>query len=257
MRKAFSLIELILAIVIVAICTMAIPNMVAQTAESNIFAIKQELILNAKTTMSHVIKTPWDSSYLSQGICADAAAADLATCIASNYSPTPIYRVDNTPFSTRNGIIEDLSNPSSRKFPVDSNGDGTMIPAAKADFGQGRAGHSFGYGGNAANTFNDIDDFDAAQITLNATPGADTTGDFVLNTNINVSVDFANSDPNPSNVQNAENIAATLPDSGTNTTRNIKLVEVRATDTNDPDRFVMLRSYAFNIGSTSVRTRAW
>lgn len=60
-KKGFSLIELVLAIVVVAITLAALPNIVAQTQKSNELAIKQELTYNAKTLMSRIISMPWDS----------------------------------------------------------------------------------------------------------------------------------------------------------------------------------------------------
>ena len=61
LKKGFSLIELVLAIVIVAITLTALPKIVTQTQKSNELAIKQELTYNAKTLMSRIISMPWDS----------------------------------------------------------------------------------------------------------------------------------------------------------------------------------------------------
>ncbi|RKV92160.1 MAG: type II secretion system protein, partial [Campylobacter sp.] len=56
MKKGFTLIELIFTIVILAITTMAIPRIVAQTTELNALAIKEELVYNAKAFMSRISK---------------------------------------------------------------------------------------------------------------------------------------------------------------------------------------------------------
>ncbi|MBP5778418.1 MAG: type II secretion system protein, partial [Campylobacter sp.] len=69
MKNGFTLIELIFTIVILAITTMAIPRMVAQTAELNILAIQQELVANAKTVVVQVSKAPWDSNCKNGKIC--------------------------------------------------------------------------------------------------------------------------------------------------------------------------------------------
>ena len=63
-KKGFSLIELVLAIVVVAITLAALPNIVAQTQKSNELAIKQELTYSAKTLMGRIISMPWDSTSL-------------------------------------------------------------------------------------------------------------------------------------------------------------------------------------------------
>ncbi|WP_297960922.1 type II secretion system protein, partial [uncultured Campylobacter sp.] len=69
MKKGFTLIELIFTIVILAITTMAIPRIVAQTTELNALAIKEELVYNAKTLMSRVSKAQWDSAYMRSATC--------------------------------------------------------------------------------------------------------------------------------------------------------------------------------------------
>lgn len=100
MRKAFTMIELILTIVILAIATMAIPNMIAQTAELNTFALKQELALNAKTVMSQIVKFPWDTS-------ADICEVTNKSIGSVDYSirPNVTVLVDNNA-SKLDGIVE-------------------------------------------------------------------------------------------------------------------------------------------------------
>ena len=63
-KKGFSLIELVLAIVIVAITLASLPKIVSQTQKSNELAIKQELTYSAKTLMGRIISMPWDSTAL-------------------------------------------------------------------------------------------------------------------------------------------------------------------------------------------------
>lgn len=62
MRKSFSMIELILAIVIMSLSLLAIPTIIFQTMQSNAHALQQEAILQAKMQMGIVFSTPWDSS---------------------------------------------------------------------------------------------------------------------------------------------------------------------------------------------------
>ena len=100
MRKAFTMIELILTIVILAIATMAIPNMIAQTAELNTFALKQELALNAKTVMSQIVKFPWDTS---AGIC-EVTNKSIGS-IDYSIRPNVTVLVDNNA-SKLDGIVE-------------------------------------------------------------------------------------------------------------------------------------------------------
>ena len=62
LKKGFSLIELVLAIVIVAITLASLPKIVSQTQKSNELAIKQELTYSAKTLMGRIVSMPWDST---------------------------------------------------------------------------------------------------------------------------------------------------------------------------------------------------
>lgn len=59
-RSGFSLIELILAIVIIAISVMTIPLMLSQSVKSSSFALTQESILAARTKMGNILSYEWD-----------------------------------------------------------------------------------------------------------------------------------------------------------------------------------------------------
>ncbi|HIP47310.1 MAG TPA: type II secretion system protein, partial [Campylobacterales bacterium] len=59
-RSGFSLVELVLSIVIIAIALMTIPLMLNQSAKSNQFALMQESILAARTKMGNILSFKWD-----------------------------------------------------------------------------------------------------------------------------------------------------------------------------------------------------
>lgn len=61
MKKAFSIIEVVLAIIIIGISMLAIPTIISQSTLSNLHAIRQEAILSAKMQMSLMFAMPWDS----------------------------------------------------------------------------------------------------------------------------------------------------------------------------------------------------
>ena len=95
-KKGFSLIELVLAIVVVAITLAALPNIVAQTQKSNELAIKQELTYSAKTLMGRIISMPWDSTALkamceSDGRICDSNASIKSYLRANRNIRIPIY----------------------------------------------------------------------------------------------------------------------------------------------------------------------
>jgi len=62
MKKAFSLVELVLAIIIIAISVMTIPLMLNQSGNNNSFAIMQESILAARTKMGNILTFEWDAN---------------------------------------------------------------------------------------------------------------------------------------------------------------------------------------------------
>lgn len=61
MKKAFSMIELIFAIVLVGIAATAVPTIVSQTGESNARSLTMgELLTHARTSVLSVLDAPWE-----------------------------------------------------------------------------------------------------------------------------------------------------------------------------------------------------
>ena len=233
MKKGFTLIELIFTIVILAITTMAIPRIVAQTTELNALAIKEELVYNAKAFMSRISKAQWDSAY-----AGDASCGGDASCMRRILTVNP--PADGAP-EVRPGIL----NEASRR------GLSAQAPATKRQFG--RNGISFGGG-----RYNDIDDFDqfTTDITVGNLVGSSSRGDFILNTRINVDVDYVAEPFNAAQYARGVNLNGILTDRPNNDTpTNIKMVRVSAIDLNDAvardgngTKAVVLKAFLSNIG---------
>ena len=232
MKKGFTLIELIFTIVILAITTMAIPRIVAQTTELNALAIKEELVYNAKAFMSRISKAQWDSAY-----AADASCGGDASCMDRILTVNP--PADGAP-EVRPGIL----NEASRR------GISAQAPATKRQFG--RNGISFGGG-----RYNDIDDFDqfTTDITVGNLVGSSSRGDFILNTRINVDVDYVAEPFSAAEYASGTDISGVLSDQPSNgAVTNIKMVRVAATDLNDAvardgaAKSVVLKAFLSNIG---------
>lgn len=64
MKKAASLIELVIAIVVMGIAVMTLPMMLTQTQNNNEFALKQEILLAAKTKLGDILTYRWDKNSL-------------------------------------------------------------------------------------------------------------------------------------------------------------------------------------------------
>ena len=238
MKKGFTLIELIFTIVILAITTMAIPRIVAQTTELNALAIKEELVYNAKALMSRVSKAQWDSAY-----AADATCGGDASCMDRILTVTPV--VDDSGNSTKEVRPGILSEASQR-------GISSQAPATKKQFG--RNGISFGGG-----RYNDVDDYDkfTTQMTVGNLVGSSSRGDFILNTRINVDVDYVAEPFSAAQYATGTDIRGVLrdiPNDESAAPTNIKMVRVAATDLNDAvakdgtAKSVVLKAFLSNIG---------
>ena len=242
MKKGFTLIELIFTIVILAITTMAIPRIVAQTTELNALAIKEELVYNAKAFMSRISKAQWDSAY-----AGDASCGGDTGCMKRILSVNPsIDLPDNSTIEARPGILNEAS-----KREVSA-----QAPATKKQFG--RRGISLG-GGN----YNDIDDYDqfTTDIRVGDLVGSSSKGDFILNTRINVDVDYVAEPFTAAQYATGTDISGVLSDKPSNdAVTNIKMVRVAATDLNDAvakdgtAKSVVLKAFLSNIGVGSQTT---
>jgi prepilin-type N-terminal cleavage/methylation domain-containing protein len=62
MRKAVSLIELIIAIVVMGIAVMSLPLILTQTQSNNALALQQEAILSTKAKIGFISSYPWDQN---------------------------------------------------------------------------------------------------------------------------------------------------------------------------------------------------
>ena len=60
MRKAASMIELVVAIVVMSIAVMTLPMMLEQTQRNNEFTLQQEILLAARTKLGDTLTYRWD-----------------------------------------------------------------------------------------------------------------------------------------------------------------------------------------------------
>ncbi|MDA3046169.1 type II secretion system GspH family protein [Campylobacter sp. VBCF_06 NA8] len=219
MKKGFTLIELVFTIVILAITTMAIPRIVAQTVNLNMFAVQQELVYNAKSMMSRIQPAKWDSNY----------CIDDENCIAPVIQSVTIA-AGNTQ-EIRLGTNRDIS---------------ARTPTPYGSFGIGENNVSFGGTG----LYKDMDDFNLFSRTM--TTSDLVTGDFVLQTTTNVAVHYV-ADPISagSDYANSQDLVANFSDvfaDGAPT--DVKWIRVTSTNSAEDGASVALNYYAFNIGSS-------
>ena len=233
MKKGFTLIELVFTIVILAITTMAIPRIVAQTTELNALAIKEELVYNAKALMSRVSQAQWDSAYMQSTNCLrDSSCMDRILTVESE--------LPEVASSHRPGILNEVNRRKISK----------QTPTPKKQFG--KRGLSLGGSG-----YNDIDDYDGfnTRIKTRDLVGSSIRGDFVLDTNISIAVDYVADPFSPNAYISATSLNGVLSNTPSNdTSTNIKMVTITARDVNDAvardgaPKGIVLRSYLANIG---------
>lgn len=248
MKKGFTLIELVFTIVILAITTMAIPRIVAQTAQSNEFSIKQELVLSAKTLLTSLAKAPWDTNYVTgESSCGGViGACTVPVKIHSIINGAGGVGITNCTEGTgctltRPGIL--MTDATHREIS-------SIAPTAHTNFGNSKT-----------TVYNDIDDYNGYNKPMQPpvkSLGGDTDGDFTLTTDIGIAVDYVSDVLTSGSYLNGSNITgvlSTTPQNGTPT--NLKMITITASDRNDPSRFVVLRTYSANIGTAlqSVLTR--
>ena len=224
MKKGFSIIELVFAIVVIGLTASVFPRLIAQSQLSNETAIKQELVYNVSTMAHRINNASWDSVYYST-IPARTTAESLPkyTGIAGGGAAGVAGNVNSDI-----GIIQLGQHIGREKNTANSYRQSeNMAPSTKAQF---RA-NSFDSDGSAAGAgvFLDVDDFDNQAFNFLSTPD---NGDFIVSTRMNVTVNYLggavfafagrtatiNLDPRLAT-------AATAPS-------NIKMVTLTATDRN-------------------------
>ena len=78
MKRGFSLIELILSIVVVAIISTSIPLVLKTTSELNQKAVTQESLMNAKTYIGLILKAPFSDKVIKVSTNIGGSSAETA-----------------------------------------------------------------------------------------------------------------------------------------------------------------------------------
>lgn len=217
LRKASSMIELVIAIVVMGIAVMTLPLMLERTQANNAFAMQQEAILAAKTHIGDIITFPWD---------------------------------ENTLNTTTNVVaVLDTDSPNYNRFP-DANSTrrvGHVLQDKRRKFFTNETNAS-DIGAAATNNIIDIGDFDDTNSTLNqATTAIENAGilDYRYDFNMTTKVRYITDTPAPTFVF--------LTDGNKTVTSNIKMIEVKLQG--DGISTFSLRAYSSNIGESKLLRR--
>lgn len=229
MRKAVSLIELIIAIVVMGIAVMSLPLILTQTQSNNALALQQEAILSTKAKIGFISSYPWDqNSWDNTGSIFRVLDTSASPSADNAFATADIRRIGHIQTDKRRRLW-DVGNANR-----EPNNDVTAAPNE-----------------------DDIDDFNnhADNITI-ADP---TQMDYVFALTMTPSIvylkDSAIGGYNGATVQ--FDFDATNTETNTSKPTNIKMITVRTVSQVGNDVNVSLRSFASNIGQSRISKRDW
>ena len=245
MRRAIALIELIFAIVIIAITLTAMPNLITRTNKASNEAITQEAISNGASYLSMIMSTFWDE---------ESVEPQRGNPILQTTKYAPGLEEENITLPNGINVLTGKrvgsAKSTSRKF-VDNSGlrYSATLPG------------NFGKETNESEP-DDIDDFNNRGVTLVKVEETQAKiGDYKdtkinLTTMVNYIKDNPTSNPpgfnlntitfnNPFDTTKIENINST----------NIKSITLTLTSNNDANKKIILKAFSCNIGRSKLKER--
>ncbi len=221
-RSGFSLVELVLAIIIIAISLMSIPMLIGESSKSNEYSLIQESVMAARTKLGNILTFDWDNN----STVKNSSGTISAVVVVETQGDIDLNKTSSTS-NYRRGHVHDVQR---RRFDINNT----------------RMAANIGTDANA--TINDIDDFNGTISTVALTGGSGVAGDFdYLNSselNISTRVYFVSdvADYNQTTINfdfNASNHIAH--------TTNLKMIELSVKSAYSSDPFI-LRAFSANIG---------
>jgi prepilin-type N-terminal cleavage/methylation domain-containing protein len=231
-RRAFTLIELVLTIVIVGIVSLSFPLIMMQSSNNLEVAAQQEAVLAAKTYIGTILSHSWDVNSLT--------ATDDAMILETN-SANPDTAADDE----FDRATDAFGNPTNRRLGnIDGYGRRRLVDGGIANpFPTARGALNWG---NDVDRI-DVDDFDdlVENLAINA---ADM--DYMFSLTLTPTILYVND--RDDYTQNTINFNFLSNDAGGIT--NIKMIAVNAVNANPPTD-ITLRAYSANIGEFELLKR--
>ncbi|MBV5278309.1 MAG: hypothetical protein J0647_04635 [Campylobacteraceae bacterium] len=222
MRKAASMLELVIAIVVMGIAVMSLPLILTQSQNANALALQQEVILATKTKLGYILSYEWDANSYD-------ANASVSRVLDTNGS-TSADAAFHTATTRRIGHIQA---DNRRRL-----GDTMAVPTANGGANWGSV------------ALGDIDDFDVKDEN---TTIASQTMDYIFNLQLHSTVNYISDTATYANQDmNFTFNASSTPANQTN----IKMITVRTRDTSNNVN-IILRAFASNIGESGITKKAW
>lgn len=229
-RYAFTLIELIFAIVIMSIVVLSIPIIMRTNSDALEANIVQEAIFATSAKMMQVLSYPWDEHSI------DSNNPGAPTKIVSIPGGSVIYNR----YKNGDGDIND-TNGSFRVGAILENGHRRFH-----DYNASDANVTTPLTDNGHTALNNIST-SASVLLVNATPSAQ---GYKNKYEMDVNVSYIPDTPDANNVFVFKN-------TGTNTPTNMKLISVTIRNATTGDILVKLYSYSANIGEVNFAKRTF
>jgi len=217
-KKGFTFIELVVAIVVIGIALMSVPLMLSQASKSNEFSINQEAILAGATKIGDILTYPWNETN----------------------SSTIQYIFDVT---KGDSDLNRSKNDNNRRI-------GNFKAKYRRKFYNQRTEANATLGHDKGNEYDDIDDFNGVSEIINGSG----TGDYLMDLNLSTKVFYISDDANYSSSPTLNfdlNISSATP------TTNLKMIEVKVYNNTNHELITTLRAFSANIGSYELLYRTF
>lgn len=221
LRNASSMIELVIAIVVMGIAMMTLPMMLTRVQENNAFSLQQEAIFMARTQIGDILTYPWDENSIQN---------DIAIVLDVSNGDNNLTRFPDINSTRRVGHIEGNKR---RKFNTTQ-----IFASTTLGLETGEA------------IPDDIDDLNTNIHTLlNASDTNATTGYKLSDTNMTIRVIYVSDDTNYT--KNTIDFSFPTTSMPINQTTNIKMITLTLQNVMI-DGNITFRAYSSNIGANQL-----
>ncbi|MDR1285460.1 MAG: prepilin-type N-terminal cleavage/methylation domain-containing protein [Campylobacteraceae bacterium] len=232
MRKAFSLIELVISIVVVGIVSVSFPLILSQTSTNIAFAIQQEAILETKTYMGTILSYQWDSN----SMFTDAEGTRIIVLNVPSGNENLKGDVVGGTLALRPGHI---LGDSRRKMGVNNVTNATVAPCASPSLCDEPSIDNF-------NNANAVQNLIVADGTKNI--------DSIMRLTLTPNIEYVSDTPDGGNY-NDDSISFKFNRAAVVGTTNIKKITITTTSADDDEMEIVLRAYSSNIGEFQMDHR--
>jgi prepilin-type N-terminal cleavage/methylation domain-containing protein len=232
LKRAFSMIELVISIVIIGIVAASFPLILAQTSNNVAFAMQQEAILAAKTYMGTILSYPWDgNSIVETGGLRNVVLDTTGTDANSAFNDYSGMRQGHVRADFRRKLFIDPADNTTLLKPT------FPIPT----------------GGVASGTYASIDYFNGKSQDMSVVNTEHM--DSIMSFNLMSTVAYVSDDGGVTGIDgDPTDTTFSFDDASVSHVTNIKLITIRAQNAtaDGPKVDIVLKAYSSNIGGVEL-----